>query len=87
MRPERATLTGVRVGLGEKLRARVQVGEGSDAQAVGGMELSLQELTAHLTDVHQLEETCGWQQNLGKIIILSINYSHREEERKAACGF
>lgn len=58
------TLTGEGVGLAEKLRACVQVGEGSDAQTVGGVKLSLQELAADLTDVHQLEEAGCWQQNL-----------------------
>lgn len=58
------SLTGEGVGLAEKLRARVQVGEGSDAQTVGGVKLSLQELATDLTDVHQLEEAGGWQQDL-----------------------
>lgn len=52
------------MGLVQKLRARVQVGEGSDAQTVGGVKLRLQEFTANLTDIHQLEETRCWQQNL-----------------------
>lgn len=58
------SLTGEGVGLAEKLRARVQVGEGSDAQTVGGVKLSLQELATDLTDIHQLEEAGGWQQDL-----------------------
>ena len=49
-------LTSVCVGLVEQLGAGVQVSEGSDAQAVGGVELALQELTAHLSDVHELEQ-------------------------------
>lgn len=57
-------LTSVCVGLVEELRACVQVSEGSDAQTVGGVELRLQELTTHLTNVHQLQETGGRQQNL-----------------------
>lgn len=57
-------LTGVCVGLVEKLRACVQVSEGSDAQTVGGVKLRLKELAANLTNVHQLEETGCWQQNL-----------------------
>ena len=57
-------LTGVCVGLVEKLRACVQVSEGSDAQTVGGVKLRLKELTADLTNIHQLQEAGGWQQNL-----------------------
>lgn len=59
-------LTGERVGLVEELRARVMVGEGSDAQTVGGVKLRLQEVAAHLTNVHQLQEAGGRQQNLHK---------------------
>lgn len=57
-------LTGVRVGLVEQLRARVQVSEGSDAQTVGGVKLRLEELTTNLTHVRQLQEAGGRQQNL-----------------------
>lgn len=57
-------LTGEGVGLAEKLRAGVQVCEGSDAQTVGGVKLRLQELAANLTHVHQLEEAGRRQQNL-----------------------
>lgn len=57
-------LTGKGVSLAEKLRACVQICEGSDAQTVGGMKLSLQELTADLTNIHQLEEAGCRQQNL-----------------------
>lgn len=52
------------MGLAEELRAGVQVGEGPDAQAVGGMQLRLQELAADLLDVHQLEEAGCCQQDL-----------------------
>lgn len=58
------TLTSEGVGLAEKLRACVQVREGSDAQTVGGVKLRLQELAANLTNIHQLEEAGCWQQNL-----------------------
>lgn len=57
-------LTGEGVGLAEKLRACVQVCEGSDAQTVGGVKLRLQELATNLTHVGQLEEAGCWQQNL-----------------------
>lgn len=57
-------LTGEGVGLAEKLRARVQVCEGSDAQTVGGVKLRLQELATNLSHIHQLEEAGCWQQNL-----------------------
>lgn len=57
-------LTGKGVGLAEKLRARVQVCKGSDAQTVAGVKLRLQELATNLTHIHQLEEAGCWQQDL-----------------------
>lgn len=57
-------LTGKAVGLAEELRAGVQVGEGPDAQTVGGMQLRLEELAADLLYVHQLEEAGCCQQDL-----------------------
>lgn len=57
-------LTSISMGLVEQLCARVEVSEGSDAQAVGGMKLRLQEFTANLTDIHQLEEAGCRQQHL-----------------------
>lgn len=59
-----AGLTGEGVGLAEELCAGVQVGEGPDAQAVGGMQLRLEEVTADLLHVHQLEEAGCRQQDL-----------------------
>lgn len=52
------------MGLAEELRASVQVGEGPDAQTVGGMQLRLEELAADLLHVHQLEEAGCCQQDL-----------------------
>lgn len=52
------------VGLREELRAGVQVGEGSYAQAVGRMELSAQELAAGFFHLVQLEQAGGGQQRL-----------------------
>ncbi len=52
------------MGLAEKLCACVQVSKGSDTQTVGGVKLRLQELTANLPHIHQLEETGCRQQNL-----------------------
>lgn len=45
-------LTSVGMGLAEQLSAGVQVSESTDTQAVGGMELGLQELTTHLSHLH-----------------------------------
>lgn len=45
------------MGLVEELCACVEVSKGSDAQTVGGVQLALQELTAHLPHIHQLQET------------------------------
>lgn len=52
--------------LSDKLRARVHVCEGSDTQAVRRMELRLQEITACLTHIHQLQKTGSWKQNLNE---------------------
>lgn len=66
-------LTGVCVGLVEKLCACVQVSESSNAQTVGGVKLRLQELTTNLTNIHQLEETGCWQQNLQRGHTYKVN--------------
>jgi hypothetical protein len=52
------------MGLVEELCAGVEVGEGSNAQTVGGVQLALQELTAHLPHVHQLQEAGCRQEHL-----------------------
>lgn len=48
----------------EQLAAGVRVCEGPDAQTVGGIQLSLEELTAGLLDLSQLEEAGGREQRL-----------------------
>lgn len=45
-------LTGIGMGQAEQVSAGVQVSEGTDAQAVGRVELCLQELTTHLSHLH-----------------------------------
>ena len=66
--PARADLLevvlGELVGDAQQLAAGVRVGEGPDAQAVGGVQLPLEELTAGLLDLSQLEEAGGGQQRL-----------------------
>lgn len=57
-------LTSVSMSLVEKLCACMQVSKGSDAQAVGGMKLRLQEFATNLTHIHQLEEAGCRQQYL-----------------------
>ncbi len=61
---KKAVLTGVSVGLAEQSCAGVEVSERSDAQAVGGMKLRLQEVTANLSNIHQLQEAGSWEQHL-----------------------
>lgn len=45
-------LTSVGMRLAEQVSAGVQVSKCTDAQAVGGVELGLQELTTHLSHLH-----------------------------------
>lgn len=71
-------LTGVRVGLAEELRARVQVSERPDAQTVGGVKLRLEELATNLPNVHQLQEAGGRQKNLR-------GQHEREDKEKPGC--
>jgi hypothetical protein len=64
------------VGLVKQLRAGVEVGEGADAQAVGGVQLGLQEVAAGVPHVRQLQQAGGRQQNL----------IHRDREEEDAQG-
>ena len=62
------------VGLcrGEELEAAVEVGEGPDAEAVGGVELGLEELAAGVPHIGQLEQVSGGEQRLD-IVLGHIN--------------
>ena len=62
------------VGLcgGEELEAAVEVGEGPDAEAVGGVELGLEELAARVPHVSQLQQVSGGEQGL-YIVLGNIN--------------
>ncbi len=64
MTQERRELTGVSVGLDEQSCAGMKVSERSDAQAVGGMKLRLQEVAANLSNIHQLQQAGSWEQHL-----------------------
>lgn len=44
--------------------AGVKISKRSDAKAVGGMELSLQEVTANLPNIHQLQQAGSGEQHL-----------------------
>lgn len=56
----------------QQLAAGVRVGEGSDAQAVGRVQLPLEELTAGLLDLCQLEKAgCGEER-----LHISLLHSH-----------
>lgn len=75
-------LTGEGVGLTEELRAGVHVGEGPDAQTVGGMQLRLEEVAADLLHVHQLEEAGCCQQDL------PLQHTHTQTHKFMHCtGF
>lgn len=60
----------------EQLAAGVCVREGPDAQTVGGIQLSLEELAAGLLDLSQLKEAGGREQRLD----VSLLYSHLEQQ-------
>lgn len=57
-------VTCVSVGLLQKVGAGVHVCKCSDAQAIGGMQLRLQEVTAVLPNVHELQQAGRWEQHL-----------------------
>lgn len=80
MTQERRELTGISVGLAEESCAGVKVSERSDAQAVGGMKLCLQEVTANLSNIHQLQQAGSWKQHLNTAGIWQKdeNTSHKQ---------
>lgn len=57
-------LTCIGVSLLQEVGAGVHVCKGADAQAVGGMQLRLQEVTAVLPYVHELQQAGCWKQHL-----------------------
>lgn len=60
----RLAVTCISVGLLQKVSAGVHVCKRADAQAVGGMQLRLQEVTAVLPNVHELQQAGRWEQHL-----------------------
>lgn len=63
----------------EQLAARVRVGKSSDAQTIGRIQLPLEELTAGLLDLSQLEKASSREQCLD----VSFLYSHLDAGRAA----
>lgn len=57
-------LTCVGVGLLQEVGASVHVCECADAQAVGGVQLGLQKVTAVLPNVHELQQAGCREQHL-----------------------
>ena len=82
----------VSLGGGEQVHAAVQVCEGPDAEAVGGVELALEELAARVPDIRQLQQVGGGQQRLhvvlGHVHLAGVDvvyeYVERLEEPPAA---
>lgn len=64
----------------------MQVSEGSDAQTVAGVKLRLQEFTANLPDVHQLEEAGSWKQHLEAERAKTFNRSPSVQSCARACN-
>ena len=54
---------------GDEVDAPVEVGERLDAQAVGRVELALEELAAGVADVDQLQEICRRQEILNVFLV------------------
>ena len=73
------------LGGGEQVHAAVQVCEGPDAEAVGGVELALQELAARVPDIRQLQQVGGGQQRLhvilGHVHHAGVDVVHKDVER------
>lgn len=57
-------VTCISIGLLQKVGAGVHVCKRTDAQAVGGMQLRLQEITAVLPNIHELQQAGCWEQHL-----------------------
>ena len=57
------------VGDAEQLAAGVRVGERAYAEAVGGVELALEVLAAHLLHLLQLQQTGGGQEGLHVVLL------------------
>ena len=72
----------VALGGGEQVHAAVQVCEGPDAEAVGGVELALQELAARVPDIRQLQQVGGGQQRLhvvlGHVHLAGVDVVHED---------
>lgn len=65
-----APITCIRIGLLQKVGAGVHICERADAQAVGGVQLRLQEITAVLPNVHELQQAGCWEQHLEEKVTL-----------------
>ena len=68
----------VRLCGGQELETSVEVGEGPDAEAVGGVELRLEELAASVPHICQLEQVGGGEQRLD-ILLRHINLITRRK--------
>ena len=62
----------VGLGVGQQIQAAVQVSKGSDAETVGGMELTLEKLTAGIPHICQLEQVGSWKQRLD-VLLSDVN--------------
>ena len=56
------------LGVDQQVQAAVKVREGSDAETVGGVELALQELTAGVSHVVELEQVGGGEERLNVVL-------------------
>lgn len=59
-------ITCISIGLLQKVGAGVHICKRADAQAIGGMQLRLKEVTAVLPNIHELQQAGCWEQHLQK---------------------
>ena len=74
----------VRLRGGEKIQATMQISKSSDPKTVGGVKLTLEELTAGIPDIGQLEEVGGRKQRLDVVLrdidLAGVDVVHEDVE-------
>ena len=70
----------------EELEAAVEVSEGPDAEAVGGVQLGLEKLAARVPNICQLKQIGGREQRLD-IILSHINLTSNIGNHDLRCEY
>lgn len=71
-------ITCISVGLLQEVGTGVHVCKCADTQAIGGMQLRLQEVTAVLANIHELQQAGCWEQHLEEKMTFWLAGSHRQ---------